>query len=182
MIHKVLISLWPVAPYVPQTQWLSHPACSWNMLWQVIHRPWVCLPQLRLSPPVVALDSCASTTRNPRIGLWGQTGRGVSQSRGSWWLTGTRKPQGWQQAESTPWWEQTFTTHYKSCMSAAPPGCWSVRTKTWNCTEAAELLGGLCNETKKKCPRLKEEVLTGSLQHHFWLHLPLGLQLWFMTF
>lgn len=59
-----------------------------------------------------------------------------------------------------------------------------LKPKTWSyrAIEAAELIGGLCNETKKICPRLKEEVLTGSLQHHFWLHLPLGLQLWFMTF
>ena len=154
MIHRVLISLWPVAPYVPHTQWLSQPACSWNVLWQVVGRLWICLPQLRVSPPAATLDSYILTRRDPSIGQCPQTGRGGEGRGGPQGTDDSQVPgihKGYQEAEGTLRWEQPFPAHYKSCMPPPPPpGRWSVRITNLDPNVATEPIGGLCNETLQK--------------------------------
>lgn len=180
MIHRVLISLWPVAPYVPHTQWLSQPACSWNVLWQVVGRLWICLPQLRVSPPAVALDSYILTRRDPSIGQCPQIGGGGGARREQMThryreaTRGNRRLKAhWDERSLSPLITKAVRRHCRHRRDAD-----QLESQTWSQTSPQSWLAAcVMRPTKKKkkdCPRLKEEVLTGSLRHRFWSRLPLG--------
>lgn len=140
-----------------------------------------------------ALDLFTSAARfTPRRGTWlihlnqeGPVDRPVSTDR---WGGGARREQMTHRYRKATRGNRRLKAHWDE-RSLSPLITKAVRrhrrdadqleSQTWTQTSPQSWLAAcVMRPTKKKkkkdCPRLKEEVLTGSLRHRFWSRLPLG--------